>query len=245
MHQSMDNLSYQLIERRRVWNQKRILKRLYRKWWDKIYESILPGRILELGGGGGNLKGFHSDILTSDIVFVPWLDVVLDAHTLPFKNECFHNIVMVDVLHYLSAPLIFFREAKRVLIPGGRIIILEPYVSSISHFVYRFLHPEGMDMRVNPLNELFSHKKDPFEGNQAIPTIIFDKNRDFFKRKLPYLRVIKNEKMDLFLYPLSGGFQKICLCPSFLWGFVDAIERRFERWSRYFAFRMLVVIEIM
>ena len=46
----------------------------------------------------------------------------------------------------MAAPKAFFREAARVLRPGGRIVAVEPWVTPFSYFVYRFLHIEGCDL---------------------------------------------------------------------------------------------------
>lgn len=97
-----------LEERRRVWESKEILRRLYGKWYALIQKVLKPERTLELGGGSGNLRDFLPEAITSDIVFAPWLDAVIDAHAIPFKEESLDNIVLFDVLHHLAAPAVFF-----------------------------------------------------------------------------------------------------------------------------------------
>ena len=102
-----------LIERRQIWKSKKILKRLYHKWYRIIQSVVKPGAILEIGGGSGNLKEYFPDAISSDIIFTGWLDAVLDAHHLPFKDESFDNIVLFDVLHHLLEPSSFFSDAER------------------------------------------------------------------------------------------------------------------------------------
>lgn len=36
---------------------------------------------------------------------------------------------MIDVLHHLAKPKLFFGEARRILEPGGRLIMIEPAVT--------------------------------------------------------------------------------------------------------------------
>jgi SAM-dependent methyltransferase len=108
-----------LAERRRIWRSKKILDRLYHTWYGLIANALRPGNALELGGGSGNLKGFLPYSISSDILFAPWLDAVLDAHVLPFKDESLHNIVLFDVIHHLAKPARFFSEAERVLTKKG------------------------------------------------------------------------------------------------------------------------------
>jgi hypothetical protein len=97
-----------LAERREIWTSKPIIQRLYSRWYGHIKKALRPGRTLELGGGSGNLSDFLPEAITSDIVFEPWLDAVMDAHAIPFKEESLDNIVLFDVLHHLAAPAVFF-----------------------------------------------------------------------------------------------------------------------------------------
>ena len=199
---------------------------------------------MELGGGSGNLKELLPETLSTDIMIAPWLDAVLDAQTLPFKDESLENIVLFDVLHHLSEPALFFSEAVRILKERGRIILMEPYVSRASFFVYRYLHAEGMDRAVDPLGGAFPRKgKDPFQGNQAVPSLIFGKCRKEFTRTFPELKIAREEWTDFFVYPLSGGFHQPSLCPLFLIGPLERFERLLRPLRRYLAFRMFVVLE--
>jgi len=197
-----------------------------------------------LGSGSGNLKEFLSDVISSDILYVPWLDAVLDAHKLPFKDESLDSIVLFDVLHHLFKPTNFFSEAERTLRPKGRIVMMEPYISWASFFIYRFLHSEGMVWQTDPFKMAGSGEdKNPFHGNQAIPTLVFEKYREQFKKIFPRLKIIQEEKMDFFIYPLSGGFHNSTLCPLFLWRSLEFIERFLRPLNRYMAFRLFMVIE--
>jgi SAM-dependent methyltransferase len=232
-----------LVERRRTWSSKPILQKLYARWYGYIHEALKPGKTLELGGGSGNLKDFLPEAITSDIVFEPWLDAVMDAHALPFKEESLDNVVLFDVLHHLAAPAVFFREVQRVLSAKGRAVLMEPYVSWLSFPVYRFLHAEGMRWDTDPFLDQALDKKEPFEGNQAVPTLIFQKQREKFLEAFPGLRIIRQATMDVFLYPLSGGFHHPSLCPSFLWRPLEILEKVLRPFNRYLAFRFFVVLE--
>ena len=233
-----------LNERRSIWKSKEILRKLYYRWYGVIADALNPGNTLELGGGSGNLKDFFTDTISTDIVFEPWLDAVLDAHDLPFKDESMNSIVLFDVLHHLMSPALFFYEANRVLRPKGRIVIIEPYISWASFLVYHFLHSEGMNWFVDPfIIDGSGKEKDPFSGNQAIPALIFEKLRDKFVKSFPRLKIIREKKTDYLIYPLSGGFHNPNLCPPFMWPICEYIERLLRPLSRYLAFRLFVVIE--
>jgi SAM-dependent methyltransferase len=232
-----------LKERRQIWESKEIIRRLYSKWYRFIKEALRSGITLELGGGSGNLKEFLPEAITSDMVFAPWLDAVMDAHTLPFKEESLDNVVLFDVLHHLATPSAFFHEMERVLRPRGRLVMMEPYVSWLSFPVYRFLHPEGMRWNRDPFHEQSLEGKNPFEGNQAIPTLIFEKHRTEFFKEFLQLRLVIEERMDFFLYPLSGGFHHRSLCPEWLWKGLESVEHFCRPLKSFIAFRMFIVIE--
>ena len=206
-------------------------------------KALRPGRTLELGGGSGNLSDFLPEAITSDIVFAPWLDAVIDAHAIPFKEESLDNIVLFDVLHHLAAPAVFFHEVERVLRPKGRAIMMEPYVSWLSYPVYRFLHAEGMKWNTDPFLDQSLEGKEPFEGNQAVPTLVFEKYRERFFMLFSGLHVIHQQKLDSLIYPLSGGFHQPSLCPLFLWRFLEGLERLLNPLGSFLAFRLFIVLE--
>jgi len=232
-----------LGERRDVWKSKEILRRLYTRWYGRIGQWCSTGRTLELGGGSGHLKEFFPKAVSTDVVYEPWLDAVVDAQTLPFKDECFGNIVLFDVLHHLSCPVAFFQEAQRVLEIGGRIILMEPCVSALSYPVYRFLHHEGLCMEENPLAMTGTTGKDPFKGNQALPGLLFGRFRNEFVERFQRLKIIQERKLDFFVYPLSGGFHRPSLCPDSLFSVLMGLEHLLEPLSRFLAFRLFVVLE--
>lgn len=232
-----------LYKRRSIWNSKRILQRLYHNWYSIIQNSLRPGLTLEVGGGSGNLKGHIPDIISSDVLYVKWLDVVLDAHHLPFKDESVDNIVLFDVLHHLGNLLSFFSDAERVLKQNGRILLMEPNVSLLSFLVYRFLHSEGMSCHIDPFQRDLGKVKTPFQGNQAIPTLIFGRDQHRFVENFPCLKIIKKERMDCLIYPLSGGFHNPSLCPLFLYNIIEYMEKLLMPLNRFLAFRLFVVLE--
>jgi SAM-dependent methyltransferase len=240
----MQQHSDALNKRRQIWKYKKILKRLYHNWYRIIGSALRPGSILEIGGGSGNLKEFFTHAISSDILFTPWADAVLDAHDLPFKDAALDNIVLFDVLHHLIDPLHFFFEAQRTLKKNGRIILMEPYISWASFFIYQFLHAEGLVWKSYPFEKQGLNKnKSYFHGNQAIPTLIFEKYKNEFCNNFPRLNIIKKERSDFFIYPLSGGFHNPSLCPLFLYSAFEYLEKLFRPFNRLLAFRLFVVLK--
>jgi len=240
----MQQYNHILNERKQIWKSKKILKKLYHNWYRRIGSALKPGSILEIGGGSGNFKEYFPEAISSDILFTEWLDAILDAHHLPFKDESFDNIVLFDVLHHLREPASFFSDAERVLKQGGRIIMMEPNISLGSYMVYRFLHSEGMLWRIDPLKPVgLCKEKKPFHGNQAIPTLIFERDKNLFAKNFPGLKIIRKERMDFVIYPLSGGFHNPSFCPLFLYNILEYMEKLLNPLNRFLAFRLFVVLE--
>ena len=117
-----------------VWNNKLVLQKVYDDIYNRMTKFIKPGLILEIGSGGINFNKNYKEVIYTDIQDVPWVDVVSDAHNLPFVKNIFTNILMIDVLHHLHSPVLFFEEASKVLEVGGRIVLVEPAITRISSF---------------------------------------------------------------------------------------------------------------
>jgi SAM-dependent methyltransferase len=232
-------------EYRRSWEEKPALRALYQSYYRQILARCLPGETLEIGGGSGNLKSFAPAVVSIDILFAPWLDLVADAQHLPFAKASFDNIVLFDVLHHIAEPRLFFSEAERVLRPRGRIVFLEPGITPVSWLFYRLFHPEPVLMNADPLAR-GSRKPGPdaFDANQAIPTLLLTRYRERFHREFRKLRVVEFRRIALLSYPLSGGFRSWSLLPVALIGPLLRFERAVEPvLGPLLAFRILGMIE--
>jgi SAM-dependent methyltransferase len=238
-------MSEHLLRRHQaVWTEKPVLRRLYSSWYREISEWLQPGLTVEVGGGTGNLKEFSPQVLCTDVVRLPWLDALIDAQHLPFRSRSVSNLVLFDVLHHLENVRYFFDEALRVLVPNGRVVIMDPYVSPVSWPVYRFLHPEPLDFTRDPLTVVPPRPdRRPFDANQAVATLVFERSYKRFRDLYPDFEKLTHERLAFFAYPLSGGFDRPSLLP--LWS-LDALLR-VEQWcrrlGRFLAFRLLVVLE--
>lgn len=242
-------MSYEILKKHReIWKQKKILRVIYHDWYRMIIENIVnDGPTLEIGAGTGNLKEYYTNLIASDNTYCEWLDVVLDAQELPYRDSSLGNIIAVDVLHHLAYPTLFLKEAQRVLKKNGRLIMLEPYISPFSHLIYNYLHQEDVDFKVDLFNQernILRHQKKSFDGNSAIPTIIFFKEIEEFKQKFPHFQIVRQKLLSIILYPLSGGFEHKSLIPSWSVPFFLILERVLSPFSRVFAFRMFLILEL-
>jgi SAM-dependent methyltransferase len=218
---------------------------VYYDIYRRILEHAVAGPILELGGGSGNFKSFAPSAVSTDIAPAPWLDVVCDAQRLPFSDSSFANVMMVDVLHHVEYPLQALRELERVLRPGGRAILCEPAITALSSPFYHFLHPEPVDMSADPFKTgTVNAEKDPWDSNQAIPTLLVGKFRDTLAKTLPGLQLNCVEWFSFLAWPLSGGFRSWSLLPPFMAAPLLATEWRLRKLvGRFAAFRLLAVYQ--
>jgi SAM-dependent methyltransferase len=230
---------------RAAWERKPVLRAIYDDFYDRIVEACVPGPTIEIGGGIGNFKRRLAGAIATDIQFAPWLDAVADAQHLPFAAGSAGNIVMVDVLHHLEFPAAFFREARRVLRSGGRIVMVEPAITWGSTLFYRLIHHEPVRMSADIFGEgPPDPHRDPYDANQAVPTLLATRDRDRFHRLFPNLRIVRVDWFSLAAYALSGGFRNWSLISESLARRLLRVERPLEpAIGRLSAFRIMLVIE--
>ena len=232
----------EIYRQHQVWNNKLVLRKVYEDIYNRMTKFIKPGLILEIGSGGINFNKNYKEVIYTDIQNVPWVDVVSDAHNLPFVKNIFTNILMIDVLHHLHSPVLFFEEASKVLEVGGRIVLVEPAITRISSFFYKYFHSEPVNMKVNAFDKNLT-TADPYDSNQALPTLLF-KDLVRFEELINNFKVIYKNEFGFLTYPLSGGYRSWSLLPIFLYPMFYGVEKYLETFlSSFMGFRMLVVLE--
>lgn len=202
--------------RRDVVRSKPFLTAVYDEWYGMMIARVpdVAGALLELGAGGGFLQDRLADVITSDVFPVPGIDRVVDAQDMPFEDASLRAILMTNVFHHIPDVARFLSEAERTLVPGGRIVMVEPWNTGWSRFVHRHLHAEPMLPDVAKWEFPVSG---PLSGaNAALPWVVTTRDRERLESEWR-LRVVETKPFMPFRYLASGGVSLRSLQP--LWSF--------------------------
>ena len=84
----------------------------------------------------------------------------------------------------------------------------------------------------------------PYDGNQAIPTLLATSQAVRMRERFPDLAVRNLKWLSLFAYPASGGFKRWSLIPAAAVGPLLRLEDRLLPWlGRLIGFRLLLTLE--
>jgi len=233
------------IERNlQAWRGKPLLREIYSSFYEKIIGCIdrsIPGRIVEIGSGIGNLKNHIPEAIATDLFLNPWLDLVCDGYELPFVSESLSHLILFDVFHHLEAPNAFLKEAGRVLGPKGRLVLFEPFISLASHPIYGFLHHEPVAIRskINVAPDFPRPRR--YYAAQGNATRIFFGSGNVLDLK--GWRCLGKEGLASFAYLFSGGFSKPAFYPRPLLPALLVFDRVLSRFPSMFGGRCLVNLE--
>jgi len=96
------------------------------------------GKVIDLGGGNRELaKG----ILNFDICMDDNVNILGDAHLLPFKNETLDFVISTALLEHVKRPRIIVNEILRTLKKQGIVYVQVPFLQGYHadpHDYYRF-----------------------------------------------------------------------------------------------------------
>lgn len=172
---------------------------------DYIHDS---DEVLEVGCGIGITKLFlnKGQFTMSDVIENPWIDRQEDALNLSYADNSLDVIIANNIIHHLASPLKFFQEANRALRPGGKILIQDVYCSFFLQRLLRLMKIEDYNFSIDvfDINEICTYPENPWDGNNAIPTLLFNDVKKF-EHHVSNFKVIQTKNSEFLIYILSGG----------------------------------------
>ncbi|MFO1078873.1 MAG: class I SAM-dependent methyltransferase [Planctomycetota bacterium] len=223
---------------RRILQKKPMLKGVF----DEIYRLVLRldeqllrgrGRRIEIGAGTSAFKALCPELVTTDVLPAPHLDMVLDAHAMALPDASVRAIYGIHCFHHFHDPAAFFRELLRVLEPGGGCVLVEPYHGPVAaRFFEVVFDSETFDKGQREWTSDASVMED---ANQALSWIVFVRDRARFCAEFPDLEIVAERWLSNYpRYLLSGGLNFRQLMPSFtipLWRAFEWLIAPLGRWT--------------
>ena len=243
---SVEQHNIEILENRDLWEKKPLLRKAYAQFYREIARRLnpgVPGLVVELGSGMGNIKDHIPQAITTDIFPNPWLDRVENAYHLSFCQGEVGHLILFDVWHHLKYPGTALQEFARVLTPGGRIIVFDPAMGLIGRFVFGHFHhePLGLEKEIEwDAPDGFTGTEDEYYAAQGNASRVFGSEE--FKDGLRMWRILEVEYFSGLAYVASGGFRGPQLYPAALWPFFNQMDSVLSRFPRL-ASRMLVVLD--
>ena len=220
--------------RQQIISSKPFLVKLYEEWYSTIAAEFPPdARVLELGSGAGFLKDFIPSLITSELSPTPGVDLVIDGQAIDMDDASIDGIVMTDVLHHISDCSRFFHEASRVIRNKGKLVMIEPWNTIWSRWIYSHLHHENFEPQAK---EWQFQTTGPLSGaNCALPWIILQRDRALFESLFPQLRIVSVVPIMPVAFLLSGGVSLRSLLPGWMYPPVRFFEQIFkeELWAMF------------
>jgi SAM-dependent methyltransferase len=193
------------LERRRGANLRFALRKRF-SWMGRYLTA--DSLAAEIGCGAGFSARFVTArrLLLTDAELRPWIACVADAQALPFRDRSLDAIVANNVIHHLAYPDRFFREAVRVLRPGGHLLIQECNCGKTTEWALRLTGHEQFDWTADPFDPSrpACDPRDPWSANCAIPNLLFD-DLARFHAHYPELSVAEAGLSEFFVHFNNGG----------------------------------------
>jgi SAM-dependent methyltransferase len=234
-HSDLNNPA-RVHELKKIIEAKPSLSHIYGNYY-QFFKQILArcpkqGVALELGSGAGFIKKIIPEITTSDYLAYEGIDKVIDATQLPYEKNSVKFMGMINVLHHIAQAETFFKEAERVLLPGGRLAIIDQHHGWLSRWILKYAHHEPYDSKTQ--NWSFDTTGPVSGANGALAWIIFQRDRKIFESQFPQLQILSYQPHSPLIYWLSGGLKPWGLLPNWAIGPVTLLDKILIKISNQF-----------
>lgn len=241
----LDRHNREIHENRVFWLKKPLLREVYAAFYREIAQRVdatIPGLLVELGSGMGNIKEHLPTCITTDVFPNPWLDRVENAYHLSFSDGTISHLFLFDVWHHLQHPGAALLEFSRVLTPGGRLVIFEPAMGLLGRIVFGCFHhePVALNQKIEwDAPEGFDRDASGYYAAQGNATRVFRWGEH--ANRLEGWRTAEVRYFSALAYLGSGGFRGPQLYPGFLFQIINRLDAWLSRFPKL-ASRMLVVL---
>jgi hypothetical protein len=198
-------------------------------WYRELYRDQFKDfpnptalAILEIGSGTSPLKQFLSNVITSDVLDLDYLDFVFDCHEIDkldaIKDNSLDVVTLTNVLHHLKSPIAFLNRAASKLKSGGKVVATEPFFSVLSTPIFKYLHHEAVDFRI--VEPELAHVQGPLaSANIALPWLIFFRKPEWLRRLNENFDVValSTRPFSALSYMATGGISRGLPVPHFLY----------------------------
>jgi SAM-dependent methyltransferase len=176
-------------------------------WMNRYLDARSVGADIGCGAGFSQFYLQAEQLWLTDYSDAPFLDLqFVDALRLPFRDGSLDFLVATNMIHHLPYPLRFFREAHRVLRPGGKLLLHDVHASLLMRAILRLMRHEGYSFAVDVFDEtaVATDPKDPWSGNNAITRMLFADHSKFLAAA-PGWKILRDEHCECLLFLNSGG----------------------------------------
>ncbi|OGT32146.1 MAG: hypothetical protein A3E87_04990 [Gammaproteobacteria bacterium RIFCSPHIGHO2_12_FULL_35_23] len=229
--------------------EKPMIKEVFKEFYDLcigLNKKLLNGKGLEIevGAGASFFKQVYPHIISTDIKASSHHDRILDIQNMNLESQSVRGFYAINCFHHLPEPRKFFSELKRTLVPGGGIVLIEPYYGWAAHLLYAYIHKEE---HFNSKQKAWESIRDPryvmSDANQALSYLIFIRDRKQFEEEFPELEIVYQATINNYLrYLLSGGVSFRQLVPNKMIRMLKWVEYLLKPFERFIALHYVIVL---
>ncbi len=148
--------------------------------YDLMFRFVLPGKVVNLGSGKGEMaKYFEQKLLNVINVDMVEGDMKFDlSKRFPLKSNTYDTILAGEIIEHLGNPKHFLSESYRILKKNGRIILTTPNMIGLPYLLSDFIGKDRFPHIVG-----FNIEMIRYQLRKAGFKIIFARNIECFWKK--------------------------------------------------------------